>query len=502
MRKIIICLLFLTALSSCSDWLSVKPKTEIETDVMFETEQGFKDALIGCYALLSSRDLYGGELTCTFLDVLGQQYLLQGTTQNRYYYASRYDYNYSSNEAIIRKIWEQMYKTIANVNAVMEALEKNKGKITPMYYHYMKAEVYSLRAFIYLDLVRLFTWGNLPDHPEKLNKYTLPYPKEYKKDIMPQLQLKEVLSNIHSDIDSGLQIFQQYDPASVGSDRPEDYVKPSDEDAFMTSTQRRYRMNIKAALATRMRLNMWEGNYKKALEDAQLLIDSYNPSWISGLDAGNKNTMDLTFSTEGLFVIETYERFKNIYQNCFQVINPGSETANNNALCLSNNQVMELYETTGCGISDWRYTTCLQGDQSNWQILKFWEDEDKMSYKDNMPLIKWPEIYYTAAECLLRAGGTENKQKAISYLNTVRSHRNIHPDWNLSNNLSEEEVKNEIYKEWRKEMIGDGQMFYYYKRNGYTTIPDGPSLVYDDKVYVLPIPQDEIDFGGRTELFL
>lgn len=129
----------------------------------------------------------------------------------------------------------------------------------------------------------------------------------------------------------------------------------------MTSTQRRYRMNIKAALATRMRLNMWEGNYKKALEDAQLLIDSYNPSWISGLDAGNKNTMDLTFSTEGLFVIETYERFKNIYQNCFQVINPGSETANNNALCLSNNQVMELYETTGCGISDWRYTTCLQG---------------------------------------------------------------------------------------------------------------------------------------------
>lgn len=153
MRKIIICLLFLTALSSCSDWLSVKPKTEIETDVMFETEQGFKDALIGCYALLSSRDLYGGELTCTFLDVLGQQYLLQGTTQNRYYYASRYDYNYSSNEAIIRKIWEQMYKTIANVNAVMEALEKNKRENYPYV-----LSLYESRS-LFFKSIHLFGFG-------------------------------------------------------------------------------------------------------------------------------------------------------------------------------------------------------------------------------------------------------------------------------------------------------------------------------------------------------
>ena len=66
--------------------------------------------------------------------------------------------------------------------------------------------------------------------------------------------------------------------------------------------------------------------------------------------------------------------------------------------------------------------------------------------------------------------------------------------------LSTDEVNNEIYKEWCKEYIGDGQMFYYYKRLGYAFIPNGPAVDYNDQVYVLPMPQTEVDFGGRVEL--
>ena len=55
--------------ASCESWLDVQPKTEIKESTMFETEQGFKDALIGCYELLSERDAYGAEMTCTFMEV-------------------------------------------------------------------------------------------------------------------------------------------------------------------------------------------------------------------------------------------------------------------------------------------------------------------------------------------------------------------------------------------------------------------------------------------------
>ena len=51
MRKTItICCLvpLLLLAASCESWLDVQPKTEIKESTMFETEQGFKDALIGC----------------------------------------------------------------------------------------------------------------------------------------------------------------------------------------------------------------------------------------------------------------------------------------------------------------------------------------------------------------------------------------------------------------------------------------------------------------------
>ena len=47
-----------------------------------------------------------------------------------------------------------------------------------------------------------------------------------------------------------------------------------------------------------------------------------------------------------------------------------------------------------------------------------------------------------------------------------------------------------------KKFLGEGQMFYFYKRLGYTKFPNS-SLPITEKVYVLPIPEDEINVGGR-----
>ena len=52
MKKIAIYgfLLILASLQvACKDWLDVKPKTAVEEDVLFSTEQGFKENLTGIY---------------------------------------------------------------------------------------------------------------------------------------------------------------------------------------------------------------------------------------------------------------------------------------------------------------------------------------------------------------------------------------------------------------------------------------------------------------------
>ena len=101
MKKVImaLCLIWSLAFVSCENWLDVKPKAEIKWDVFFETEQGFKDALLGCYCTLSERSLYGGEMTCLFLDALAQQYYYTNTSSYNsvfMYQGEFYQFNLSS----------------------------------------------------------------------------------------------------------------------------------------------------------------------------------------------------------------------------------------------------------------------------------------------------------------------------------------------------------------------------------------------------------------------
>lgn len=486
-------LVSLNILVSCSEWLTVEPKAEIELGTMHETEQGIKDALIGCYIQMSNEALYGGQLTHTFMEVLGQQFSLLGLTASPYYDASRYIYTGSRTEGIIDGMWAGLYNVIANVNALIEGLEKNRKMLRPSVYALAKAEAYSLRAFCYLDLVRLFTPGNLVERPEKLNELAIPYVKVYDKNIQPRETLGNVLKNIHEDLEVALDLFDRYDPLSRRSVRPEDYEDLTKE-SFYTSAQRKYRMNIRGAMAARMRLNMWEGNYAAAKQDAKYLIEQHSLSFVREM-SGALSALDLTFSAEMLFGVETFERFDRVIMRYFSLTEGESLQPNYDALYLQQARVDELYEIkNGVGVSDWRYMHLWDKTKSTFVFLKYWEYED-MSVTNNMPLIKTPEIYYTLAECLLREGGSKSRNDAITRLNTVRNHRNIPVELNLPYNLTEEEAWNELVKEMRKEYIGEGQMFFYYKRVGAASVPNGPGVTYGDNVYVLPIPQSETELG-------
>lgn len=94
----------LVSLTACNDWLDVSPKTEIKAKDNFSSEQGFKDALTGCYLTMTSSSLYGKELTFGLLDVLAQYYT--GITGDNHSYAHEviYDYDASSSELILLPI--------------------------------------------------------------------------------------------------------------------------------------------------------------------------------------------------------------------------------------------------------------------------------------------------------------------------------------------------------------------------------------------------------------
>jgi hypothetical protein len=60
--------------------------------------------------------------------------------------------------------------------------------------------------------------------------------------------------------------------------------------------------------------------------------------------------------------------------------------------------------------------------------------------------------------------------------------------------MTAEEAMEEIKKEYRKEFMLEGVMFYYYKRTGAEMLPNMETAMTDTE-YVLPYPEFELQNG-------
>ncbi|MGI6233617.1 MAG: hypothetical protein ACOYJF_12365, partial [Prevotella sp.] len=98
---------------------------------------------------------------------------------------------------------------------------------------------------------------------------------------------------------------------------------------------------------------------------------------------------------------------------------------------------------------------------------------------------------YIAAEC------ESDLTQATAYLEAVRSHRGMSAyPLDIS---SEDELQEEIEKEYGKEFIAEGQLFYYHKRlnQNITNHTAWDTYTITPSLYVMPRPDDEDTYGGR-----
>lgn len=492
MKKIgLIVALLATITTSCSNWLDVEPKTEIKSDIMFETEVGFKDALIGIYLVMAERDLYGRELTAGMIDVLGQQYDLIENSSGVNTLFQKYDYTSSTSAAVINSTWNKMYFAIANINNLLYTIDLRKGSIHPTHYAIIKGEALGLRAFLHFDLLRMFSYGNLAKNPAQLNDLSIPYVYDYDRSITKQSTVKQVIENVRKDLTEAQELLADFDPWGGGA-QGDDYVLPND-DKFYTNRQRRF--NYWAVVATQARLCMWEGNISKAQEFATSFIDSWEVrtkiKWITkeGID-GEDTKFDPTFSTEHIFQLNATKQFDYLEDLIDPTYNKPNK--NINLLCHKYERASALFPTPGVGASDYRWTRLY--NKTEYSFKKFMDNDDIREIKNVMPMIRMTEVYYIAAECAAQQG---DSKAAAGYLNKVRDNRGVANSFTLEDSLSIEQLMKEIETEYRKEFLCEGQIFYFYKRLGYASIP---GVVASTPVYKIPLPEDEVNIGGREDI--
>uniref|UniRef100_UPI003D7FC1E6 RagB/SusD family nutrient uptake outer membrane protein n=1 Tax=Pedobacter sp. TaxID=1411316 RepID=UPI003D7FC1E6 len=104
-----------------------------------------------------------------------------------------------------------------------------------------------------------------------------------------------------------------------------------------------------------------------------------------------------------------------------------------------------------------------------------------------IPMIRLSEVLLIAAEC------HPDQATGMSYLNKLRTARNAvdlvaaTPAARLT----------QIGNEHRREMLGEGQQFFFYKRNSYlnipnhNTVPGTPDKAMLLNNYIIPLPDSE-----------
>ena len=169
MKRLIYTLfILLTLCYSCDSFLDVRPTGEIVNNELFETAEGFEEAIYGVYSYLAREPLYGKNMTYGLVDVVGQ-YFSGGWDQHWSNQLRIYNYKHMEVRPEIDAIWESMYKGISYVNNMLENLAKHDSTKFALYNVY-KAEGLGLRAFMHFELLRLFSESIIQNNLKQICK--------------------------------------------------------------------------------------------------------------------------------------------------------------------------------------------------------------------------------------------------------------------------------------------------------------------------------------------
>lgn len=482
-RVPIITMLILSSLfSSCEKWLDVKPDHEIFVDDVLINRQGFIKALDGIYKNLGNSDLYGRELKFGMLDVMAGYWIID--SGHDYYPIRQLNYGHSKFEKTRDAIWSKMYNAIHQCNVLLASIDNIHSDDS---YNLIKGELLGLRGFIHLELFKLF--GPVTAQKGFLSP-AIPYYSANEKEALRPSNSRDVFLKIENDLLQAKYLLA--DDPIIKQGRVVDGNKEGEPYNALLD-RRGIRMNYYAVMALLTRLAQWAGDKPKTIIRGEDLINELRISkairLITHADlAVETPLMDRSFSAEniwGLFVKDISKNTEGYF----------SGTLMSNTVLLPDFSYFldEIYTQGSGSVDDYRYK--LWGVKDFYTKISPYEYNSENSSFDRahlfeIQMINLPEIYLILAESYL----DENLQLALENLNILRYHRGL-PE--LPPSTTQEMVKRYLMDEVRREYIGEGYLFTYYKRLFHPIYRNGGYIDAKESVFVLPLPQDELLFGPK-----
>lgn len=461
----------LIAFTSCNDWLNVQPHSQIEDTELFTTESGFKEALAGVYSSMVSTSTYAKEMTYGFIGILGQEWDYYSSAQ--YDAAAIYDYDASIPTNYINSIWKNNYSGIANANNLLAHIDENEHLFSKNNYGVIKGEALALRAMLHLDLLRCFGVSYAVDSM----KPAIPYSTALDYHVFPQLKVYEVANCVLTDLLEAESLLKQNDPIAMG-----DTISELDDNGYLINRQ--LHLNYYAVKGLQARVYMWNGQYEKAKEAANEVIASKAFTWS---EVGNmERGYDRCLANEHIFALNNLTLTADVSDIYFS---DNSSTS----FAVGRDRLLEYYSDA---TQDYRYTFLFKSGTgtnfTNRYITKYDEPATSDSYyRYKMPLMRLPEMYLIRCEAEYRDGDTN---AALQTLNELRRVRNLPALQELPTDFY-----TELIGEYRREFLGEGQLFFVYKRLNYPTIAYSDIDPVATRSYTFPLPLSEIQAAERED---
>lgn len=468
-----------TMMVSCDSWLEVKPYDKISEGELQKSEEGYQKMLNGIYIDLNSDALYGQSLSVEMIEVMGGAYAIgtDNSVWGNYKDLSNYQYGTEYWRNRLDQTWNKAYALILNCNKILENIDQNQDLFTGGNYYAVKGEALALRAMLHFDMLRLFG----PVYAKDSDKKAIPYYNKQTNSPEPILTAKEVAEKVVADLEEA-RILLANDPV-----KSEGTLMSGSQDG--TSNFMRYRalrLNYYAVEALLARVNLYMGNKTEAFKYATDVIKTADqgifPFVDKSLVIGSPADPDRIFSSEVLFALTNTSRSK-IHKNFYdpsRLPNYVFRMDDN----LMSNIVYGGAATTGGYQDDYRYRANWIATGSNRYFYKYSDMVANGSIQNTMiPMIRLGEMFLIAAE-----SQSDNLANGVQYVNALRRNRGVANLQTLTPDL--------LKYEYIRELYGEGQLFYLYKRLNSDIITSSnanKNPKASDLIFVVPLPDSETE---------
>lgn len=151
--KYIIVLILIMSITSCKQYLDVKPTDFTTPETYFNSEKDLEQALTGIYSAMNNRATFSRNLVYEFAHASDEGFYKRNSTA-----VSPAQYNHDASNALVSATWAALYTGINSANLLLANIERPVMDETVR--DRIRGEALFLRAFYYFQLVHL--WGDVP----------------------------------------------------------------------------------------------------------------------------------------------------------------------------------------------------------------------------------------------------------------------------------------------------------------------------------------------------